>query len=151
VPNPYLAQWFSVRADYRRGYVETCFHDGTMCVGSHEGNDPEQYAETARRAGYGDDVRRMACHNDLLHSWLAERAGLPFSPALWGTAHQRWYPGWEAEESVVFGLQCLLHGGQLSDWHMLAVARYIKWLRPKTTLTPLVAEARAWLAQFEPG
>jgi hypothetical protein len=87
--------------------------------------------------------------NDLLHSWLAERCGLPFSPALWGTAHKRWYPGWEAEESIVFGFQCLINGGELSDWHMLAVTRYIKWVRPKTTLTPLVAEARAWLAQFE--
>lgn len=145
----YSRQWFSVEADYKRGYVETRFSDGTICVGSHEGNDPEQYAETALRAGYGDDVQRMACENDLLHSWLSERAGMPFSPALWGTAHKRWYPFWEDEERIVFAMQCLLNNGTLTQWHWAGVEQYLKWVRPKTTVEDLVAEARTWLRQFE--
>lgn len=145
----YSAAWYSIQADYERGFIETRFKDGTVCVGSHVGNDPETYAETARRAGYGDNVCKMAVQNDLLHSWLSERAGMPFSPALWGTAHKRWYPAWEAEERVVFGMQCLLNGGEVSEWHMSAIEQYLKWVRPKTTLDELVNEARAWLRQFE--
>lgn len=143
------AGWFTIAVDYDEGYIETRFDDGTVCRGSHVGNDPEQYAATARRAGYGEDVKRMAVENDLLHTFLSTRAGMPFSPALWGTAHRRWWPWWEAEEAAVYGLQCLLHGGNVEQWHWDALGLYARWCRPSTNIESLVAEATEWLSQVE--
>lgn len=136
---------FMLAIDYDAGYIETRFFDRSICRGSHVGNDEESYLATARRIGYGDNVRLMAIENDALHSFVCLRAGLPFSPALWGTAHRRWWPGWEQEEACAFTLQWLLHGGNPDQWHLEQLAHYLRWARPKTTIDELVAQARAWL------
>lgn len=144
----HLLPLVSIVVDYAEGYIETRFDDGTVCRGSHVQGTPEKdaaYAETARRAGYGTDVRLMAVENDLLHTFLCTRAGMPFSPALWGTAHQRWWPWWEAEEAAVFALQCLLHGVKPERWHYDALDLYLKWVRPSANVASLVPEAREWL------
>lgn len=140
-----MSEWYSLVVDPENGYIETRFDDGTVCQGSPVGNDQASYASTAERAGYGANVNLMAVENDLLHSFLAERAGMPFSPTLWGTAHKRWWPWWEAEEAAVFALQCLLHSGTLEQWHLEALELYVKWCRPEVTIMGLVEEARFWL------
>lgn len=126
----------------------TAFWDGSTCEGAVQGNDPDQYTSTARYAGYGDALGRMAIENDLLHSFLAERAGFPFSCALYGTAHKRWFPWWQHEESSVFALQRLLNAGTLSVHERAALALYCEWTRPRCTLESLTADARVWLARF---
>lgn len=141
---------FTIHVDYADGYVETRFYDGSKCVGSHlqpTAADDDAYARTAHRTGYGDNVELMAVENDLLHSFVSIRAGMPFSPALWGTAHNRWWAGWAEEENWVYALQCLLHKGTLLDFHRAAIENYVKWTRPKTTVEALVEEAREWLAE----
>lgn len=94
--------------DLRR--VRTVFDDGNSCDG-HPTFDPEQEAR-ARALGYGEDVWRMHWEHELLHSVVAEAAGLDYSPSL----RYRITPPAKGvipmEERIVFLLQRALNDGR---------------------------------------
>jgi hypothetical protein len=54
--------------------------DGSLVFG--EPHDSEQYRETARRCGYGDDTLALCRDHDPCHAILCDWLGLPDSPAL---------------------------------------------------------------------
>lgn len=142
--------FYSVAINRPEGFIQTTFWEGSQCDGSPIGNDPEKYLQTARYAGYGTDVERMAIENDLLHSFLSERAGFPFSCALYGSATKRWFPWWEQEEAAVFAMQRLLNAGALSAHEAAALTLYAHWVRPGTDTPALADEARAWMQELLP-
>src|SRR5690348_2647013 len=67
------------------GFTETMFADGTR-VPAYPSGLAEQ-TEMSRRLGYGGDVKRMCREHEVLHTWLCELFGLPYSPTLWAVAH----------------------------------------------------------------
>jgi hypothetical protein len=133
-----------VRADLATGFTETIFPDGSR-VPAYPNGSPEQ-RETARRAGYGDDVAAMCREHEILHTWLAEKFNFPHSPTLWAVAHAQ-AEGCAAvwaqyeEEALVMAFQEYLNGGaatpplkSLSDWGMSLEqlrADAIEMLRPR--------------------
>jgi hypothetical protein len=91
-------------------YVETQFPDGTLVPAVPE--DTDAYRATARSLGYGADTARMNREHDPLHSWLAEKLGLPHSPVLWAVAHGTLAQGdFGAEEALTLAFQRLLNHG----------------------------------------
>ena len=81
----YVFPQCSVLVDEAARYVETRFPDGSR-VGSTPNSDPHSL-RTARRLGYGEDTWRMSRDHEIAHTWLAHRAGLPWSPTMWRLAH----------------------------------------------------------------
>ena len=73
------------------GYVETLFpEDDTKCPSIPQYNTPE--IKTAEELGYGtrmEDVKRMTIEHEILHTFLCESCGLPYSPTLWSVAHNQ--------------------------------------------------------------
>lgn len=101
-----------VRAELNVGYTETVFADGSL-VPAYPDGTPEQRL-TSLRLGYGDDLARMCREHEVLHTWLCERFGLPYSPTLWAVAHGQQAgcaPRWaqEQEEALVLAFQACLN------------------------------------------
>lgn len=59
--------------------------DGYPFVSTGNPDDPASVA-LAHELGYGGDTWAMSRDHELLHSWLAVRRGLPFSPTLWAVS-----------------------------------------------------------------
>lgn len=76
----------TVDVDPHRGYVETLFDDKTSVPALPLYNPISLFY--SRDLGYGEDVKLMTIHNQILHTFLMESAGFPYSPTLWATAHQ---------------------------------------------------------------
>lgn len=102
-----------VRMGYNGWYTETVFHDGTK-VSATPTRTPEQM-ETALRLGYGEDVAALCREHEILHTWLCERFGLPYSPTLWAVAHGQGdgcvaLHHQQEEETLVLAFQAYLNG-----------------------------------------
>jgi hypothetical protein len=59
--------------------------DGYPFVSTGNPDDDDAVA-LAHELGYGGDTWAMSRDHELLHSWLAVRRGLPFSPTLWAVS-----------------------------------------------------------------
>lgn len=70
---------------WRADYVETLFRDGSTVPAAPQSDGP--YRERAELLGYGKDTAAMMREHELLHTVLAQAAGLPHSPTLWAVAH----------------------------------------------------------------
>jgi hypothetical protein len=104
--------WFpSCRVDIEDAYVETTFFDGAKVPAvPHERN---YYRLTAYDVGYGSDVVRLNAEHDPLHTWLAHRLGLPYSPVLWAVAHDTLHLGdFGREEDLCLAFQRCLNTGE---------------------------------------
>lgn len=95
-------------------HIRTILWDGSETNGYPL--DTDDFRDSARTLGYGDDVLWHMIEHDLAHSWLAEMLGLGHSIALWNQAHDRdaWLktmPGdAKVEEYRVGALQASLNG-----------------------------------------
>ena len=103
------------------GFTETRFPDGTR-VPAYPSGLPEQ-AQMSRRLGYGADVMRMCREHEVLHTWLCELFGLPYSPTLWAVAHDNaggCAPDWaqREEEALVLSFQAYLNGAAAELEHL---------------------------------
>src|SRR5690348_11324108 len=101
-----------VRADLNLGYTETIFRDGSLVPAYPTGLADQM--QTAHQLGYGDDLSRMCREHEILHTWLCEQFGLPYSPTLWAVAHgqtQGSAPIWaqQEEEALVLSFQASLN------------------------------------------
>lgn len=81
-------------------YTETIFDDKTKVPALPEFT--ESYKWHARDLGYFDKYHDndektalglMSIHHELLHTFLSESAGFPYSPTLWSVAHDQTGPG----------------------------------------------------------
>ncbi len=95
-------------------YTETVFQDGTKVTAVPQ--DRDEYRETARRLGYGDDTARCSREHELMHTWLAEKMRQPYSATLWAVAHYL-DGGHEAapEEQLVCDFQCFMNTGRITQ------------------------------------
>jgi hypothetical protein len=124
------------------GFTETRFADGTR-VPAYPTGLPEQ-AELSRRLGYGADVMRMCREHEVLHTWLCELFGLPYSPTLWAVAHENaegCAPDWaqREEESLVLSFQAYLNDSPVD-------LKYLRSLQDRgMSLDGLKGEARELL------
>lgn len=88
--------------------------DGYPFVSTGNPDDPASVA-LAHELGYDGDTWAMSRDHELLHSWLAVRRGLPFSPTLWavsrGDKRLTADPIREWEEGDVLALQKFLRHG----------------------------------------
>jgi hypothetical protein len=83
--------------EYRIGECVVVIDDGARCLVTRfaDGStlfaapqDDDDYRDTARDLGYGDDTWSMTKDHELAHSWLASTlGGLPRSPTLWSAAN----------------------------------------------------------------
>src|SRR5947209_2625946 len=69
------------------GFTETVFPDGTR-VPAYPTGCPDQL-KMAKALGYDADLARMCREHEVLHTWLCELFGLPYSPTLWAVAHNQ--------------------------------------------------------------
>ena len=76
----------TIRVWMETKYLETVFEDRTK-IGATP--DPERDYDTARAYGYGSDTTALWLDHDPAHSWLAQKNGMPVSPALWAAAHDQ--------------------------------------------------------------
>lgn len=67
------------------GYTETRYDDNSF-VPAMPNYDPASFF-TANDLGYGVNTKLMTIHHEILHTFLAEKIGLPHSPTLWAVAH----------------------------------------------------------------
>ena len=65
-------------------FLHTAFPDGTSLESIVV---PEKDVNTARRYGYGDDVRALWREHDLLHHAVGTLFGFGLSPTIWAVAH----------------------------------------------------------------
>lgn len=108
-------------------YCDTTFPDGTSVPATPTNDD--WYRTVARDLGYGEDTWRMCREHEILHTWLAERAGLPHSPTLWDVAHGR--PASDAhynEESAVLALQRDVNDSSKTVGLVLEARRFLRSL-----------------------
>jgi hypothetical protein len=100
-----------VEIDAVSEYVETTFYDGAKVPACpHRRND---YRRTAFDLGYGSDVARLNAEHDPVHTWLAHRMGLPYSPVLWAVAHDALHlDDYGREEDLVLAFQRCLNTGE---------------------------------------
>lgn len=103
--------------------AQTCrtqFADGASVTAAPE--DTDSYRATARTLGYGADTWSQCWQHEVLHTWLACRIGLRYSPTLRLVALGR--NGGQAdmqanEENLVLGLQGLLNGVRVFGWEWI--------------------------------
>jgi hypothetical protein len=103
------------------GFTETVFPDGTR-VPAYPTGCPDQL-DMAEKLGYGPDLARMCREHEILHTWLCELFGLPYSPTLWAVAHGQAegcapVRAQQEEESLVLAFQALLNDAA-ADSHVL--------------------------------
>lgn len=102
-----------VEVDLMGKHAVTIFEDGTRVHAAPHHNDEQR--QTARRLGYGDDLAAMCREHEVLHTWLCERFGMPYSHTLWAVAHDQG-PGClpihhqHGEEALVLAFQAYLNG-----------------------------------------
>lgn len=98
----------------------------------------------AHSLGYGGDTWAMSRDHELLHSWLAVRRGLPFSPTLWAVSRGDKHLTADAirdwEEGDVLALQKFLRLG--------ACEPDLDRVAPPEGRETLRREAAAFLAAF---
>jgi hypothetical protein len=75
----------TVLVDPNNGWCDTKFDDGTDVPAFP--NDDVSSRYTAQELGYGSDLVKMTLDHEFLHTFLCEKAGLPYSPTLWSVAH----------------------------------------------------------------
>ena len=87
------------------GYVETVFEDEKVAPAS-----PSPGLEIySKDLGYGHDLRLLTIHNQILHTFLMEHFGHPYSPFLWAVAHEQESDGfWE--RAIVLSFQKYMNG-----------------------------------------
>lgn len=91
-------------------YLETVFADGTKVPAA--AGDSEADVARAHALGYGGDTWAMTRDHELLHTSLAENAGLSYSPTLWALAHgEPMPPDVQREEGLVLHVQRLINRG----------------------------------------
>jgi hypothetical protein len=78
-------QGCTVRIFPESRYLETVYRDGTKVPAVP--HNTEVYAGNARKYGYGEDTFALCREHEILHTFLAEKMGLPHSPTLWAVAH----------------------------------------------------------------
>lgn len=105
----------------KSGFTETVFRDGSRVPAYPTGLADQR--EIGKRLGYGCDLARMCREHEVLHTWLCELFGLPYSPTLWAVAHgqaEGCAPLWaqQEEESLVLAFQALLNNAA-ADSHVL--------------------------------
>ena len=92
--------------------TETIYPDGTLVPAAPA--DTESYRGMALSLGYRGNAAACCREHELLHTFLAEAQGLPYSIVLWALAHgtEEAIPLWqrENEESVVLNFQRYLNG-----------------------------------------
>lgn len=67
------------------GYIETRYDDDSVARVIPNYNEIEFF--TAKSLGYENNIKLMTIHHEILHTYLAEKIGLPYSPTLWAVAH----------------------------------------------------------------
>jgi hypothetical protein len=77
-----------VEANLETHETRTFFPDGTWTVATPRFNSALD-REEARRLGYGGHVAALTRENQILHSWLAEKLHMVWSPTLWAVAHNQ--------------------------------------------------------------
>ena len=119
---------YEMRSCYVRYYPATRFTDTIYPDGTHVPASPEDsayYRDMAQRLGYGADVAACCREHEILHTFLAEAQGLPYSPLLWAIAHQQEedIPLWqrESEEAVIIEFQRYLNGADPQTIQMPSV------------------------------
>ncbi len=97
-------------------FLHTAFPDGAKLESVVV---PERDLKTARRYGYGDDVRALWREHDLLHHAVGTLFGFGFSPTIWAVAHpddptglERWHQR-DEERFLGFVHRWL----NLDEWH----------------------------------
>ena len=99
-------------------FTETIFPDGASVPAAPTSTD--YYCDMAHRLGYGSDLAACSREHEILHTFLAEAQGLPYSDVMWAIAHgtEGEIPLWqrECEEGVVMDFQRYLNG---TDPHLL--------------------------------
>jgi hypothetical protein len=88
------------------GYTRTFFEDETFAPCLPTPSPLNIYL--GKNLGYGDNLRAMIIHHEILLTFLAESKGLDFSPALWSIAHDLGENTWE-EEALVLSFQKYLN------------------------------------------
>lgn len=109
---------------YPNGWVETIFSDQSRVTAAPH-DTPAYYAQAAALGYEGDSetaARAMNREHDPLHSFLAERLGLPCSPTLWAVAHGEELPAEVSgrEEAMVLQFQALLNADAEPESMVLA-------------------------------
>jgi hypothetical protein len=89
-------------------YLATEYPGGTTARATP--HDTDEYRDTTRDLGYGEDTWRQCLEHELLHTWVALKLGKQHSVVLWGVAHGNRRPiGGRREEGYVMGLQRYLN------------------------------------------
>lgn len=96
-----------VSVDPLSGYVETVFDDNATAPALPL-LDPTSLFYS-HDLGYGEDVKMMTIHNQILHTFLMERIGYEFSPMLWAVAHHEIYEDEFWEKALVLSFQKYLN------------------------------------------
>lgn len=110
-----------IAIDHNRRSVLTTFPDGSCLYAEPEDNDA--YRATARQFGYGDDpgsLWALCWQHEFLHTFLAVKQGLLYSPTLWTTVHPGHPDALEPdararEEWLVLCFQRFLNTGEVDD------------------------------------
>ena len=84
------------------GFTITRFLDGSEVHALWTAQPGQE--ETARELGFPDAVSLNAGH-DLAHTVVAVLLGQPYSPTLWGVAHNVEHEHWAREEALVLSAQ----------------------------------------------
>jgi hypothetical protein len=84
------------------------FPDGKQLVACPQ--DTDGYRATAKALGYDADLWRLCLDHELLHHFVAEYAGLPYSQSLYEAAtNSNFGPLHWREEELVMNLQRAMH------------------------------------------
>lgn len=92
-------------------YLETRFADGANVPAC--GNTDDASIAHAHELGYAGDTVRMSLEHEILHTWLAVKQGMSYSPTLWHVAHKVKAARWliRDEEAVVLAFQRYTRAG----------------------------------------
>ncbi len=106
-----------VNVNFEDDYTETVFDDGARVQARPE--DTSEYCFTVEQLGYGDRAADCSREHEILHTWIAEKFGLEYSPTLWSLVHEGSegaIPEWARlqEEQLVCDFQRYLNTGQVS-------------------------------------
>lgn len=117
-------------------YTETRFYDNSR-VPALANNDPESL-KTAKDLGY-KDTAKMSREHEILHTFLSEKCGLPYSPTLWSVAHDQEncipvHVQYE-EEAAILGFQKYLN--------LAVIDEYLDKMVKENNLDLLVTEKEA--------
>jgi hypothetical protein len=105
-----------LEVDHADRYMETVFEDGSVAP-ARPNFEPSDITR-AHDLGYDGDTWQMTLDHELMHTWVAEMMGQPYSVILWNVAHggkNRWPPGGKEEEGYVTSMQRFLRLGVPDD------------------------------------